>query len=887
MYFSVRKLVSAYSIKNTKCFCRFYQTDNVFGYKKKPLNEFNVSQKVLEKRCESSNLYRLVSAYRKYGHKYAKVNPVCLGKTNLNDLELDIRKYGFKNTDEVIYTESIVNGIEESTIPLSELVKFLDKVYCNYTSAEFEYLETEEEREWFASELETSLNWKIDANQKKEILKDLIKSEAFDNFLAKKFSGVKRYGGEGAESMMTVLSELFQSAAKDSLEHIVLAMPHRGRLNLLTGLLNYPPTQIFHKLKGNADFPEKYQCSGDVLSHLISSADLIYPDDSSVHVSLIYNPSHLEAVNPVSMGKTRAKQLALKDGDYGTHNVWSDKVLNIQVHGDAAIIGQGVNQECLELSGVPHFEIGGSIHLVVNNQVGFTTPSDRGRSSRYCTDLAKIISAPVLHVNGDHPEEVYKATRIAYQYQRKFRKDIFIDLNCFRRWGHNEMDDPTFTNPALYSIIHSKRSVPQLYKAKLEEERVISEQECEEVYNEHFDWLNEELKAVDQWEPYDPYFKDHWKDITQAEEAVTTWDTGINVNHMSFIGQKSVNVPDNFKIHPTILRGHVTNRLSKIANGQEIDWSTAEALALGSLLLEGHNVRISGQDIGRGTFSQRHAMLVDQQSNNIFIPLNNMHPNQTTFLELANSILSEEAVLGYEYGMSIENPNNIIIWEAQFGDFFNGAQIIFDTFISSGEAKWITQSGLTVLLPHGYDGAGPEHSSARIERFLQMTDSKEDKVDGETVNMQVCHPSTPAQYFHLLRRQMIRPFRKPLILFTPKTLLRSADCVSNFTDMEKGTHFKPIIGDNKVVPAKVQRVLLTSGKHYYTLDQERGTIGVDDTAILRIESFCPFPTLELIKELSIYPNSKVFIWCQEEPQNMGAWAFIKRRFENLIGRPVN
>ncbi|XP_076267795.1 putative 2-oxoadipate dehydrogenase complex component E1 homolog [Rhynchophorus ferrugineus] len=888
MSFSVYRLVKNRHNKlhvAHKYLYRFYQTDNVFGYKKKPSSSYTVSKQVLQKRCNASNLYRLVEAYRKYGHRYSSVDPVSFAKFTSNDEELDVRRYGFENTHEIIDSlDGIVVGIPSSKVALGDVIDYLNKVYCTYIAAEFDYLESEEEREWFADQLESLANSTIDIPTKRTILTLLIQSEAFDNFLAKKFSSVKRYGAEGSENMMTVFHEIFQSAAKDNLEQIVLAMPHRGRLNLLTGLLRYPPAQMFYKLRGNPDFPEKYQCNGDVLSHLVSSTNLEF-DDKSIHVSLLFNPSHLEAVNPVSMGKTRAKQLTCQDGDYGHNKLWGDKILNVQVHGDAALTGQGINQECLELSGVPHFEIGGTVHLVVNNQVGFTTPADRGRSSRYCTDLAKIVSAPVIHVNGDHPEEVLKATRLACNYQRRFRKDVFINMNCFRKWGHNEMDDPTFTNPALYSVINSRRSVPQLYRSKLEGEEVISDKECDELYDEYFDWLNEELKAADEWEAEDSYFKEQWQNISQPDEAITIWDTGIASDVMTFVGLKSVHYPSNFAIHPTIARGHVNNRLTRITDGKGIDWSTAEALAVGSLLLEGHNVRISGQDVGRGTFSQRHGMLVDQETNSIYIPLNDMQPNQGYF-EIANSILSEEAVLGFEYGMSIENPNNLIVWEAQFGDFFNGAQVIFDTFISSGEAKWLAQSGLTVLLPHGYDGAGPEHSSARIERFLQLTDSKEDRVDAETVNMQVCQPSTPAQYFHLLRRQMIRPFRKPLIVITPKTLLRDPECVSNFAEMERGTHFNPVIGDRKVSPANVTRVLLTSGRHYYTLDKERQSVGIDDTAIVRVESFCPFPASELLAELSLYGNAKVFIWCQEEPQNMGAWSFVKRRFENLIGKPI-
>uniref|UniRef100_A0AAR5PEB4 Transketolase-like pyrimidine-binding domain-containing protein n=1 Tax=Dendroctonus ponderosae TaxID=77166 RepID=A0AAR5PEB4_DENPD len=861
---------------------RFYHSDYTFGYRKLPKSQFKLPSHWLRNRSEQSNLYRLICAFRSYGHKYASTNPVALTEAVEDEaVELDISRYGFQTTaDKVRLSEGIVN-FPAAEASLDELLAFLRKTYCKYCSAEFDYLETEEEREWFAAEFERLSNQELTDGTKIWMLKELIRSQAFDHFLAKRFSSVKRYGGEGAESMMVFFQELFHLAAEDGLEQVVLAMPHRGRLNLLTGLLNYPPVEIFSKLGGKADFPDKYQCDGDVLSHIISSTDLDC-NGKPLHVSVLRNPSHLEAVNPVSMGKSRAKQL----GHFASLSRWGDRVLNVQVHGDAALSGQGINQECLELSAAPHFEVGGSVHLVVNNQVGFTTPADRGRSSRYCTDVAKIVQAPVLHVNGDHPEEVLKATRLAVAYQRKFRKDVFVDMCCFRRWGHNEMDEPTFTNPALYSIINARSSVPDLYAEKLSSQGIVSEQECSEIYDEHFDWLNEELQRVDEHKPKDDYFKGHWQGFSQAKAAISVWNTGVDADLLASIGEKSVNYPESFNIHPTILRGHIKNRLSRIAEGTNIDWSTAEALAIGSLLLEGQNVRISGQDIGRGTFSQRHAMLVDQKNNTIHVPLNNLHPNQRAFLELANSILSEEAVLGFEYGMSIETPETLVIWEAQFGDFFNGAQIIFDTFITSGEAKWIYQSGLTVLLPHGYDGAGPEHSCARVERFLQLTDSKEDQVDGDNVNLQVCQPSTPAQYFHLLRRQMVRNYRKPLVIITPKTLLRAPQCVSGISQMVQGTHFRPVLGDDTVDPSKTTRVLLTSGKHYYSLAKQREAIGETTTAILRVESFCPFPTGELLQELAPYKRAKSLVWCQEEPQNMGAWTFFKRRFENLIGRSV-
>ncbi|XP_018378530.1 PREDICTED: probable 2-oxoglutarate dehydrogenase E1 component DHKTD1, mitochondrial isoform X2 [Trachymyrmex cornetzi] len=675
---------------------------------------------------------------------------------------------------------------------------------------------------------------------------------------------------------------------EDNLEHVIICAAHRGRLNLLTGLLNFPPEKLFRKLRGLSEFPDATKCTGDVISHLVSSTDLNI-DKRGLHVTMLRNPSHLEIVNPVSMGKTRGVMQTIKEAAYSDNEdaIWSDKVINIQIHGDAAYPGQGVNQECLVLSKTPHFEIGGTIHLIINNQLGFTSPPSRSRSSRYCTDLAKTISAPVVHVNGDDPEMVVRAARIAFKYQRHFRKDVFVDLNCFRRWGHNELDDPTITNPLMYKIIQNRASVPDRYAEKLVDVNIFTRKNVENIIDSHITWLNKTLKesSKDASRPSTVY-AGRWAKMKQAEANITRWDTGVELDLLHFVGEKSVQVPPNFTIHPQLSKNHVQNRLKKIESGNALDWSTAEALAIGSLLYQGYNVRISGQDVGRGTFSQRHAMLVDQSTGAIFIPLNSMVSNQTGKLEIANSILSEEAVLGFEYGISIASPFTLPIWEAQFGDFINGAQIIIDTYITNGEAKWMLSSGLTMLLPHGYDGAGPEHSSCRLERFLQLTNSKENGVDGDDVNIHIVNPSEPAQYFHLLRRQMIRDYRKPLIVIAPKILLRHPAAVSPLSDFELRTSFKTIIGDNKVEKRNVTKIILVSGKHYYALNNYRETSGDKNVAIIRIESLCPFPVHELLEEIAKYKHAKIFIWSQEEPRNMGAWSFIKSRFENLCGRQL-
>ncbi|XP_015428889.1 PREDICTED: probable 2-oxoglutarate dehydrogenase E1 component DHKTD1, mitochondrial [Dufourea novaeangliae] len=875
--------ISGRDIYRPSTYVRSYHSENgVYGYKPKAARQFEVPKNYLETRSKNSNFYRLVTAYREFGHKQADIDPISPTRP-IPLAELDPEKFGLRLTDKVSFEGILTTNKKEGTV--EEALKFLNETYSGTVGLEFSYLQTEEEREWFAETVERSMADRLTDETRLAIAKEMLKSQAFDNFLAIKFVSLKRYGGEGAESMMAFFHEFFQLCANDGLKYIVLGMPHRGRLNLLTGMLNLPPEKLFWKLRGFSEFPDGVKATGDVISHLVSSTDLDI-DGRNLHVTMLRNPSHLEAVNPVSMGKTRGMMQAFKDGAY-SENVdrrWSDKVLNIQVHGDAAYAAQGVDQECLALSSVPHFEIGGTIHLVVNNQLGFTTPASRGRSSRYCTDLAKMIEAPVIHVNGDDPEMVVYATRLAFMYQRTFRKDVFVDLNCFRRWGHNELDDPLFTNPVIYKIIQNRSSVPDRYLDKLVKCNIFTVEKARETVDNYTAWLNQTLKQVDSYVPEPTYFAGLWTGLRQADANVTQWDTGVDVSLLRFIAEKSVRVDDDSTVHPQLMKGHIQSRLKKVTNGDRLDWATAEALAVGSLLYQGYNVRISGQDVGRGTFSHRHAMLVDQSTGNIQIALNGMIKGQTGRLELANSILSEEAVLGYEYGMSIALPTTLTIWEAQFGDFFNGAQIIVDTFVTSGEAKWMLSSGLTMLLPHGYDGAGPEHSSCRIERFLQLTDSNENKPDGDDVNMHVVNPTTPAQYFHLLRRQMVRHFRKPLIVAAPKILLRHSAATSSLEDMGPRTRFMNVIGDEKAAKADVDKVILMSGKHFYALDNYRDTTGQKNVAIIRLESLCPFPVYELLQELDRYKNAKAFIWSQEEPQNMGPWSFVKPRFENLCGR---
>lgn len=583
------------------------------------------------------------------------------------------------------------------------------------------HVQSASERRWWYHAVESWEKPEYSAKQKKHMHEILSKSEVFDQFLGKKFPNLKRYGLEGAESMMVALDRLFELSAKDGIKDVIIGMPHRGRLNLLCDLLKFPYAALFHKMKGHSELPAGTFASGDVISHLVNNPDLTY-DGKQVHVSLLSNPSHLEAINPVAMGKARAKQTELLASSADNCNL-GDRVMCVQIHGDAAFAGQGVCMETLGLSNLAHYSSGGSVHIVVNNQLGYTTPAQNARSSAYCSDLGKMINVPVVHVNGDHPEDVARALDMVFEYRSKFKKDIILDLMCYRRWGHNELDEPAFTQPVMYNNIRHRTSVPKLYEQKLLSESVLSDKEVETVREGQIKSLESGLQEAESYVPPENVHLDGlWKGIRHITKASETEipDTGFDTQLLQDIGKISVTPPDNVKVHARLQKYHIDQRLKKLAKGQGLDWATAEALAFGSLIQEGRDVRISGQDVGRGTFSQRHAMFVCQDTERAVIPLNHMENNQEHHLEVANSPLSEFAVLGFEYGMSIETPNRLVLWEAQFGDFFNGAQITIDTFLSSGEEKWLRQSGLVMLLPHGQDGAGPEHSSSRIERFLQV-----------------------------------------------------------------------------------------------------------------------------------------------------------------------
>nr|XP_020515663.1 probable 2-oxoglutarate dehydrogenase E1 component DHKTD1, mitochondrial [Labrus bergylta] len=874
--------------------CCYHTEKGVYGYRPKQTEVLHKLQsECIAALNQDHGVSRLVEAYRAHGHKAAKINPLLPEKPVADSVpEIDM----LTGTIRGQLNTSGLRHLGKAEASVEEVEAYLKEAYCGHLSVETSQLSSLEEREWFADRFEELKKSSFSREEKRQLAKIMLESQEFDHFLATKFATVKRYGGEGAESMMGFFYELFYQFAHSGVTDIVIGMPHRGRLNLLTGLLKFPPELMFRKMRGLSEFPDASPSIGDVLSHLTSSVELDFGATRPIHVTMLPNPSHLEAINPVAQGKARARQQLKKEGDYSPEDKAQpgDQVVCLQVHGDGSFTGQGIVPETLTISNLPHYRVGGSIHLIVNNQVGYTTPSERARSSLYCSDVGKMVNCAVIHVNGDDAEEVLRATRLAVEYQRLFRKDVILDLICYRQWGHNELDEPFFTNPAMYKIIRSRKSVPDSYSDQLISEGLMTGEERDKIKSEYYSMLNDKLSNMTLYSPPPTNLQGRWGDLVEPQARVTTWDTGVPVPLLQFVGAKSVDIPEEIQMHSHLGKTHVQSRLQKLEDGTKLDWSTAEALAFGSLLSQGFNIRISGQDVGRGTFSQRHAMVVCQETNDMYIPLNNISPQQTGFLEVCNSPLSEEAVLGFEYGMSIAQPKLLPIWEAQFGDFFNGAQIIFDTFISGGEAKWLLQCGMVILLPHGYDGAGPEHSSCRMERFLQMCDSKVEGVDSDSVNMAVVNPTTPAQYFHLLRRQMIRNFRKPLIVAGPKMLLRFSGAVSSLTELAPGTSFRPVIGDSSVSAQSVQKVVLCSGKHYYALLKQREASAANqNTALLRVEELCPFPLEALQQELTKYTNAKEFVWSQEEPENMGPWSFVAPRFEKqlacklrLVSRPA-
>ncbi|MGD9501374.1 MAG: 2-oxoglutarate dehydrogenase E1 component [Methyloceanibacter sp.] len=812
----------------------------------------------------------LIRNYRTRGHLAAKLDPLELVERR-EHTELKPKTYGFakRDYDRPIYIGGIF-GLEFAS--LRQILDILKKTYSGHIGAEYMHISDPEQRAWIQERIE-GREVGFTTKGKIAILKKLIEAEAFERFLDVKYTGTKRFGLDGGESMVPALEQIIKRGGQLGVGEIVIGMPHRGRLNVLSNVMAKPYRAIFNEFRGGSAHPDDVEGSGDVKYHLGASSDREF-DLNRVHLSLTANPSHLEIVDPVVLGKVRAKQDQRGDTE-------RKEVLPLLLHGDAAFAGQGVVAECLGLSGLRGHRTGGSLHFIVNNQIGFTTAPRFSRSSPYPSDVAKMIDAPIFHVNGDDPEAVVYVAKIAIEFRQRFGKPVVIDMFCYRRHGHNEADEPAFTQPLMYQRIASHPSVVEVYGRKLIAEGLLTQGEFDSMQAEFRALLETEFAAGEAYRPNRADWLDgRWSGIGHAEEGARRGDTGVALDVLREVGRKLTSFPKSFTPHKTIAR-IMAGRRKMIEDGQGIDWATAEALAYGTLLVEGFRVRLSGQDSERGTFSQRHAVLMDQENEKKYTPLKHLAKNQGTF-EVINSMLSEEAVLGFEYGYSLAEPNALVLWEAQFGDFANGAQVVIDQFISSGERKWLRMSGLVLLLPHGYEGQGPEHSSARLERYLQLC--AED-------NWQIANCTTPANYFHILRRQLHRQFRKPLVLMTPKSLLRHKRVVSTLAQFGPGSSFHRLLWDDaqflpdqaiKLVPDNaIRRVVICSGKVYYDLYDEREKRGIDDVYLLRIEQLYPFPARALIQELSRFKDAEM-VWCQEEPKNMGAWSFIDPNLEWVL-----
>ena len=835
------------------------------GHTKKDNGALIGSDELIRSNTDSIRAVALIRAYRQRGHLLAKLDPLNMMKSEYLD-ELHPEYYGFKSSDykKQIYLDGVLN---KEKLNVREILDFLNKVYCGPVGYEYMHVTNPEERNWLRDRIELDENaLEFTNNGKEAILTKLIQAEGFEKFLHTKYVGTKRFGLDGGESLIPALEQIIKIGGQSNVLEVKIGMSHRGRLNVLANVLQKSYKRIFNEFAGDIHAPTK-DGAGDVKYHLGASSDRKF-DGNSVHVSLTDNPSHLEAVNPVVLGQTRAKQYFHKDKQ-------RNKVIPILIHGDAAFAGQGIVAECFAMSGLPGHNTGGTIHIIINNQIGFTTSPRFARSSPYPSDVAKMVEAPIFHVNGDDPEAVVYATRIATEFRLKFNRDVVIDLICYRRFGHNEGDEPSFTQPLMYKKIRSHPTVTNFYGKKLIQEGLFTEKSLKEKIDNFKNLLDDQFKNAKDYKPQIEWFEGSWSRYKPEKGKDKRGISGVDEKILKEISNKINVIPAEVNAHKTIIK-IFESRKKSIDEGKNIDWATAEALAFGSLVEQGFPVRLVGQDSGRGTFSQRHSVLRNQIDNKRYIPLNNISKNQKQF-EIVDSFLSELAVLGFEYGYSLVEPNTLTLWEAQFGDFANGAQVIIDQFISSGERKWSRASGLVMLLPHGYEGQGPEHSSARLERFLQLCSND---------NMQVMNCTTPANYFHALRRQMNRDFRKPLVIMTPKSLLRNKYCVSNLVDFNKKNSFHRVMWDHAIDPAyngfiklkpssKIRKVILCSGKVYFDLLEAREKLKVDDVVLFRIEQLYPFPAKSLVKEIKPYAKSAKFYWCQEEPKNMGAWFSVR------------
>jgi 2-oxoglutarate dehydrogenase E1 component len=815
---------------------------------------------------DSIRALMLIRAYRARGHLLCNLDPLGL-KPIERHAELEPEHYGFTSSD--FNRPIFINGVlGKEYATLSEIIEILKATYSGHIGVEFLHMTDPDEKQWIQERIEGPRNQTdFTVNGKRAILQRLTAAENFEKFLHTKYVGTKRFGLDGGESLIPCIEQIIKRGGQLGLEEVVVGMAHRGRLNVLTNVMMKPFTAVFSEFQGISAVPDDVQGSGDVKYHLGTSSDREF-DGNTIHLSLTANPSHLELVDPVVIGKVRAKQIQRGDKN-------GNKVLPLLLHGDAAFAGQGIIPETLMMSELPGYRVGGTMHIVINNQIGFTTTPKFGRSGPYCTDVAKMLSAPIFHVNGDDPEAVVHVARIAMEFRQQFRKDVVIDMFCYRRFGHNEGDEPAFTQPLMYKKIKEQASTRDKYVAQLVKENVVTEDEAKAMSDDFNKYLDEAFEATKSFKPNKAdYLEGKWTGMKVAYGDDRRGDTAVPKSQLLELGKILTNVPDGFTANPKILR-LLEAKKKMFETGQDFDWGTGEALAFGSLIQDGYAVRLSGEDVGRGTFSHRHAIIYDQNNEDKHIALQNIAPDQPRF-EAHDSPLSELAVLGFEYGYSLAEPRTLTLWEAQFGDFVNGAQMIIDQFISSGESKWLRMSGLVMLLPHGMEGQGPEHSSARPERFLQLC--AED-------NWQVANCTTPASYYHILRRQMCRDFRKPLIIMTPKSLLRHKLAVSTLDDFAEGTTFHRVLWDTDrdtlAKPTDIKRVILCTGKVYYDLLQERRERKINNVMILRLEQLYPFPHKVLTDELRQYPNADV-IWCQEEPQNQGYWHFVDRRIEAVL-----
>ena len=818
---------------------------------------------------------QMIRAYRVRGHLEADLDPLRLTKP-VPHPELHPESYGFGpgDLDRPIFIDGML-GMESATV--RQMLDVLRKTYCGNIGIQFMHIANPEEKAWLQQRMEgADKDITFTPEGKKAILYKLIEGEGFERFCAVKFVGTKRFGLDGGESLIPALEQIIKVGGKLGAKEISIGMPHRGRLNVLANVMAKPYRAIFHEFQGGSSSPDDVGGSGDVKYHLGVSSDREF-DGNKVHLSLAANPSHLEAVNPVVLGKARAKQRQHND------KVERTSVIPILMHGDAAFAGQGIVAECFAMSGTRGYRTGGTIHVVVNNQIGFTTAPMHSRSSPYPSDVALMVQAPIFHVNGDDPEAVVYCARVATEFRQKFHKDVVIDMFCYRRFGHNETDEPMFTQPLMYKAVKAHKSTLALYEQRLLDEGTMTADELAEMKGAFDARLTAALEAASGFKANRADWLDGaWSGMGQAEGEERRGDTATSIAKLRLVGEALSRAPSDFHLHKTIQR-QLQQKAQMIETGEGIDWATAEALAFGTLLDEGFHVRLAGQDSVRGTFSQRHSAFVDQETEDRYFPLQNIRDGQAEF-EVVDSFLSEEAALGFEYGYTLAEPKALVLWEAQFGDFVNGAQVLIDQFITTGERKWLRMSGLVMLLPHGYEGQGPEHSSARLERFLQAC--AED-------NIQVGNISTPSNYFHALRRQIHRNFRKPLILMTPKSLLRHKRCVSKLSEMAEGTSFHRVLHDDaQTYPGstvaiqpddKIRRVVLCSGKVYYDLLEEREKRGLTDVYLMRIEQFYPFPARSLVNELGRFLKADI-VWAQEEPKNMGAWTFMEPNIEWVLDR---